>query len=217
ARPHALTLCAMSAPTRPEPGPERDAGPPAEVLGGGSSGPRLRERWTALPARLQRLAAAGAGLAALAVLGAYALATRPGPAPPAAVPYPIHSTEFSFLGIEPPEAGDSGFDARLTATSKTGASLVGVTQGYSGLKLSVHPALPLRLPADQPTRVTVRFKVVRCTGLPLNAGLPSLHVTLRNTRAIQDYSSIPGGTYAAELSRALRTICEPAAEAAPGA
>lgn len=207
----------MSAPTRPEPGPERDPAPPAEVLGGGSAGPRLSERWAALPARFRQRTAAGAGLAVLAVLGAYALATRPEPEPPAAVPYPIHSTHFSFLGIETPKLGDNTFDVQLTATSETGASLEKITQGYGGLRLSVHPALPLRLPGGQPTRVTVRFEVVRCAGLPVDASLPSLRVTLRNTRAIQDYSSILGGTYAAELSRALRTICEPAPAAAPGA
>ncbi|MFF0726543.1 hypothetical protein [Streptomyces sp. NPDC004134] len=207
----------MSAPTRPEPGPEPDSGPPAEVLGGGSAGPRLGERWTALPPRSRRLAAAGAGLAVLAAVGVYALATRPEPEPPAPVPYPIQSTHFSFLGIETPKAGDSVFDAQLMATSDSGASLEKITQGYSGLKLSVRPALPLDLAQGQPTRVTVRFEVVRCAGLPLDASLPSLRVTLRNTRAIQDYSSILGGTYAAELSRALRTICEPAPRAAPGA
>lgn len=207
----------MSAPTRPEPGPEPDPGAPVEVLGDGSAGPRPGERWAALPARSRRLTVAGAGLAALAVLGVYALATRPEPEPPAAVPYPIHSTVFSFLGIETPKAGDNTFDAQLTATSDTGAALEKITQGYSGLKLSARPALPLRLPQGQPTRLTVRFEVVRCAGLAFDAGLPSLRVTLRNTRAIQDYSSIPGGTYAAELSRALRTICEPAPGAAPGA
>ncbi|MFW6689783.1 hypothetical protein [Streptomyces sp. MAR4 CNX-425] len=206
----------MSAPARPEPGPEPDPAPPAEVLGGGSAGPRLGERWAALPARRRRRTAAGAGLAALAVLGAYALATRPEPELPAAVPYPIHSTDFSFVRIEAPKAGDTAFDAQLTAVSETGASLEKITQGYGGLELSAHPPLPLRLPQGQPTRVTVRFEVVRCAGLPLDAGLPSLHVTLRNARAIQDYSSIPGDTYAAELSRALRTICEPARKAARG-
>lgn len=164
-----------------------------------------------------RLAAVGTGLAVLAAAGVYALATRPEPEPPAPVPYPIQSTHFSFLGIETPKAGDNVFDARLMATSDSGASLEKITQGYSGLKLSVRPALPLALAEGQPTRVTVRFEVVRCAGLPLDARLPSLRVTLRNTRAIQDYSSILGGTYAAELSRALRTICEPAPRAAPGA
>lgn len=207
----------MSPPTRPEPDPEPDPGPPAEVIGGGSAGPRLSERWTALPPRSRRVAVAGAGLAALAVLGAYALATRPEPEPAALAPYPLQSTDFSFLGIHTPKAGETFFDAQLMATSDSGASLEKITQGYSGLKLSVRPALPLELPEGRPTRVTVRFEVVRCAGLPLDASLPSLRVTLRNTRAIQDYSSILGGTYAAELSRALRTICEPAERAAPGA
>jgi hypothetical protein len=214
---YALTLSAMSAPTRPEPGPEPEQGPPAEVLGGGSAGPRLSERWTALPSRSRRLAGAVAGLAVLAVLGVYALATRPEPEPAALVPYPIQTTDFSFLGIETPKPGDTTFAAQLMATSDSDASLEKITQGYSGLKLSVRPALPLDLAEGQPTRVTVRFEVVRCAGLPLDARLPSLRVTLRNTRAIQDYSSILGGTYAAELSRALRTICEPAPRAAPGA
>ncbi|WBB60000.1 hypothetical protein O7599_31375 [Streptomyces sp. WMMC500] len=207
----------MSAPTRPEPGPEPDPGPPAEILGGGSAEPRLGERWTALPPRSRRLAATGAGLAALAALGAYVLATRPEPEPPAPVPYPIQSTDFSFLGIETPKTGDTAFDAQLIATSDSGASLEKITQGYGGLKLSARPPLPLRLPEGQPIRVTVRFEVTECAGLPLDASLPSLRVTLRNTRAIQDYSSILGATYAAELSRALRTICEPAPRAAPGA
>ncbi|WP_407564255.1 hypothetical protein [Streptomyces sp. 184] len=206
----------MTAPTRPDPGPEPDPGPPAEVLGGGSAGPRLGERWTALPPRSRRLAVAGAGLAALAVLGTYLLATRPEPEPAPPVPYPIQSTDFAFLGIETPKAGDTTFDAQLTATSDTGASLEKITQGYGGLKLSVRPSLPLLLPEGQPTRVAVRFAVVRCAGLPLDASLPSLRVTLRNKRAIQDYSSILGGTYAAELSRALRTICEPTPRAASG-
>ncbi|NGN64708.1 hypothetical protein G5C51_12450 [Streptomyces sp. A7024] len=197
-----------------------DAPPEPEVLG--HDEPRLTDRWTALPDRTRRSVIITAGLLLLAGLTGYGLATRPATPVPTVpteslMPYPLQSTELHYVEIDGPISGQKVFHVRLTAESSTGAALTHVTQGYDGLHLKAGPPLPIKLPPGQKVKFTVTFEVEQCAGVPLNASMAFLDVTLRNTRAIQVYSAILGDRYATDLSAALRALCEhPKRAASPG-
>ncbi|WP_419994070.1 hypothetical protein [Streptomyces boninensis] len=199
-----------------------DAPPEPEVIG--HDEPRLVDRWTALPGRIRRLLLLTGGLLLVVGLIGYGLATRraAAPGPPRVpartpVPYPLQSTELRYIKIDGPIAGEKVFHVRMTAKSSTGASITRVTQGYDGLRLKIGPPVPIELPQGQNVKFTVTFEARLCRGVPLHARMAYLDVTLRNTRAIQAYSAILGDRYAADLSTALRALCEhPNRSASPG-
>jgi hypothetical protein len=186
----------------------QDAEP--DILQAGGAGPRLSERWAAIPRRIRRVAGAGAAVVLLAALGGYALAFRPGPPPPPPPPWPSQSSDITYAGVvEGPDRTGRRFAflLRAEATTSTPVTIEDIRQGYEALSLSVSPRLPITLTPGQPRRITVRITVRRCSGLPLDARLPFLDVTLRNKRAGQDVSEILGAAYADDLSRALRASC----------
>ncbi|WP_128377760.1 hypothetical protein [Streptomyces cavernae] len=78
-----------------------------------------------------------------------------------------------------------------------------------GLRTPHPPRRLVHRPRWNPHRISVRITVATCAGLPLNADLPFLDVTLRNMRAIQRHTFIFSGTFARDLSRLLHTACDP--------
>ncbi|MGP3921733.1 hypothetical protein [Streptomyces sp. 8N616] len=191
---------------------ERDGEPdPAapELLEAGGEAPRLSERWAALPHRTRLAVRAALAAALLVAAGGYALASRPGAPPP--VPWPGAASHIGYAGIaEAPDPADRSvaFALRAEATKGTPVTIEAIHQGYDTLELSVSPRLPITLSSGHPRRLVVRMTVLRCSGVPIDARLPFLDVTLRNDRAIQDVSEILGEAYADDLSRSLRTICD---------
>ena len=188
---------------RPEP---RDA--PPDLLETGDDRPRLGERWAAVPRRTRLIASAGLLMALPAAAGIRAL-THPAAAGPPA-PWPVHATDITYTGISRPADRQSrsfSFTLRAEATSRTPVTVEAVRQGYRDVRARVTPGLPTTLRSGHPRRITVTMTVRSCDGLPLDASLPFLDVTLRNTRARQEISQILGDAYAHDLSRSLRTIC----------
>ncbi|MFG2633082.1 Tat pathway signal sequence domain protein [Streptomyces sp. NPDC048362] len=159
-------------------------------------------------------------LVALAVLlgGAGALfATRPRPAPPpsaprpAQVPYPAQAVAVTFLDGRRTPAGapprSFSFAVLVSVESGPPVTVTRVTQPYDGLSLRTDPVVPFRTKAGSARKITITMHVTHCRGVPMNAGLPFLDVTLRNTRAIQIHGFILGSRYARHLSRALKVAC----------
>lgn len=187
---------------------QRDAKP--DILEAGDPAPRLSERWAALPRRARRAAGAGAALVLLATAGGYVLASRPGPPPPPPPPWPGLSTDITYAGVvRPPDRSDRSFAflLRAEATTSTPVTIDRIRQSYETLSLSVRPRPPITLDPGHPRDITVTLTVRRCSGLPLDARLPFLDVTLRNKRAVQDFSEILGDDYTRDLSRSLRELC----------
>lgn len=199
---------------RPTPPPR----PPADLLEAGDDHrPRLGERWAALPRRIRIAAVAATTTAAALAAGALLTTGTPGtpdrpnsPMPPA--PWPIHATDITYTGLTgraDPTTRTFAFTLRAEATSRTPVTVETVRQGYRGLRLDVTPGPPIALRAGRPQRITVTVTVRSCDGIPLDAALPFLDVTLRNARARQEISQILGTAYAQDLSRSLRHICRP--------
>jgi hypothetical protein len=193
-------------------------GPPEryEVLTGADDRPRLRERWAALPRRA-RLVATLVTVAALGVATAlYGWSLRP-PSPPGPphvpVPYPAQATAFTFERLRSGDPGGRDFTVELRATVRGPAPVTvhGVTQGYAGLRVALDEGTPVRITAQRPRTLVLRAHVTSCRGIPADAGWPFLDITLRNARARQVQSVIPGERYARALGRTLRTVCEPTA------
>jgi hypothetical protein len=193
----------MTTPVAPEPGADSgDRQAPVEVIG--EDAVRLHERWALLPRGFRATCLSAVAVLLIAAGVGYFLASRP---EPPLMAQPLHSTKFTYVGIRDPEPHEKTFLADFTVLSETGAELEKITQGYEALALRSRPLLPLALPRDEATRLTVQFRVKRCAEVPLDAALPFLDVTVRNKRAIQVFSKIPGEEYAADLSRALRSLC----------
>ncbi|MGW7515627.1 hypothetical protein ACWGJ2_08530 [Streptomyces sp. NPDC054796] len=183
-----------------------------EVLAAGDESRRLHERWEALPRRVRRTAVTALGLALLAAATGYALAVRPGPphAPPRArAPYPAQAVSVSFSRISDVSPDEGTFTIELLASTTSPVSVERVTQGYESLDLTSASPHPVEVTAYSPKKLILRARIISCRGLPIDAGMPFLEVTLRNTRAVQDFSVIPGERYAHELTRVFRTVCGP--------
>ncbi|MGW3292050.1 hypothetical protein ACWDR3_46280 [Streptomyces sp. NPDC001002] len=217
-------------PVEPVNGPEADES--HDVIG--SDAPRLTDRftnrrpagslaghWGALPPGTRR-AVLAAGAIALAAAGVVLLPTAGAPdraEPPEPLPYPANVTVWEYLGrVDTPVAPPTP-DAR--ATSGLFRFAVSVDHGppvtlrvdgaaFPGLTAHVAPERSFTVHAGAPRRIAVEISVSDCSGLPRNAELPFLDVTLRNTRAIQRHSFIFDGGYARDLSELLHGACGPA-------
>lgn len=194
-------------------------GSPPDLLDTGDDRPPIGERWAAVPRRTRLVAAACLLLALLAAAVTPALLEPGTPTPPAPpAPWPIHATDITYTGVTRPADRTSrsfAFTLRAEATSSTPVTLESLRQGYRALRTDVTPGLPTTLRAGHPRRITVTMTVRSCDGLPIDASLPFLDVTLRNTRARQEVSQILGAAYAHDLTRSLRTICRPTPRPTP--
>lgn len=175
--------------------------------------PAARRRLTG---RRRRAALASAVAAALLAGGGYLYATRPQPAPtpPPAVtppPYPSQAVDLLYLSEtashDPAETGGFRFDVLLSVLSGPPVTVTRISQPYAGLTVASSPPPPFRTEAGSARKITITLRVADCAKVPGNAGLPFLDVTLRNKRAIQTHSFIPGERYAQHLSEALQVAC----------
>ncbi|QTD97880.1 Tat pathway signal sequence domain protein [Streptomyces cyanogenus] len=176
---------------------------------------RTRTALAAWYVRHRRIALALAAAAVLLGGGGYLYATRPQqPHPerrPAQVPYPAQVVDVTYLDARPPPAGapprSFSFAVLVSVASGPPVTVTRVSQPYAGLSLTTEPPAPFRTRADSARKITITMHVTDCEKAPRSAGLPFLDVTLRNTRAIQTQSFIPGARYAQDLSHALEVAC----------
>ncbi|MFD1657409.1 Tat pathway signal sequence domain protein [Streptomyces caeni] len=161
--------------------------------------------------RHRRAALTAAAVAALFAGGGYLYATRPQKPPPPPPPYPSQAIDFTYLNrdVTPRDAPPGSFSLALAVSVRSGppVTVTRITQPYAGLSLTSAPSTPFRTTADSPRKITITLHVTECGNVPKNAGLPFLDVTLRNTRAIEVHSFIPGPRYAHDLSEALHAAC----------
>ncbi|MCI3270459.1 hypothetical protein [Streptomyces cylindrosporus] len=178
----------------------------------GADAPRLTDRWPAVSPRVRRNAL-GAGVIA-AVTAVALLAPQAGSPdharPPEPMPYPANVTDWHYLGLGAPlgsraTAGSFRFD--VSVDSGPPVTLTVLDAAFPGLVAHATPRPAFTVPAGTTRRVTVEISVSDCSGLPPNADLPFLDVTLRNTRAIQHHSFIFGGAYARDLSTLFHRAC----------
>ncbi|KQV19150.1 MULTISPECIES: hypothetical protein [unclassified Kitasatospora] len=153
-------------------------------------------------------------LAALSIAGITLVALRaldrpapPADAPPPLAPFPAQVTRLTYRSVSAGEPGSFSILMSVEVAGSYPVELIGLTQPYPGLRVSAHRGLPYEVTAGQSAPLTLDYRVQDCAGLPLDAGLPYLDVTLRNTRAIQTISQIPGDGYALALSRQLHIAC----------
>ncbi|MFF4032387.1 hypothetical protein ACFYZ2_22020 [Streptomyces sviceus] len=211
-------------PVEPVDSPER--GESHDVIG--ADGPRLTDRWNAwwrgLPPRVRRAALATTAITLLAagVLVPRALSGDQHPEPDRApVPWPANVTAWRYLGPaglpEPPGTHRTSGRFRFAVDVHSGTPVTLQVTGAAFTGLTAH-ALPDAFTVRPGTtrRVTVEVAVSDCSGLPLNADLPFLDVTLRNTRAIQHHSFIFGRAYSRDLFRLLRDACATTSAPQPG-
>ncbi|KOX00084.1 hypothetical protein [Streptomyces sp. NRRL B-3648] len=168
-------------------------------------------------ARHRRIVIALAAAAVLLGGGGYLYATRPQQPPPhpprgpAQAPYPAQVVDVTYLDARTPPPGapprSFGFAVLMSVASGPPVTVTRVGQPYAGLALTTEPPAPLRIRAHTARKITITMHVTECEKAPRDAGLPFLDVTLRNTRAIQTQSFIPGPRYAQDLSHALEVAC----------
>ncbi|MFJ9243290.1 hypothetical protein [Streptomyces sp. NPDC101776] len=178
-----------------------------EVIGGDS--PRPTDRWHTLPPRTRR-AVLAAGTVAVVAVGVVLLPPRPqaDPAPP--VPWPANITEWRYTGLAqttdtPTTTGFFRFAVTVDSGPPVAVRVIGAA--FDGLIAQAVPDPSFTVRAGTTRRVTVEISVSDCSGLPLNADLAFLDVTLRNTRAIQSHSFIFGSAYSKDLSQLLHRAC----------
>ncbi|MGH3325891.1 MAG: hypothetical protein ACRDOV_15920, partial [Streptomyces sp.] len=137
---------------------------------------------------------------------------RPPAAEPAAkpVPYPAQAARITFTQLTPGDPERRTFTVELQAAAASPLEVLGVTQGYEAVDLQLAHRAPVDVAPGSPRKLILRARVTDCDDVPLRARSPFLDVTLRNTRARQDLSVIPGERYARALTHAFRTLCEPA-------
>ncbi|MBK3568230.1 MULTISPECIES: hypothetical protein [unclassified Streptomyces] len=181
-----------------------------EVIGGDP--PHLTDRWHTLSPRARR-AVLAAGAAAVLGIGTILLlpadsARQTDPRPLA--PWPANVTSWRYIGLA--QTTDSptttGFFRFAVAVESGPAVTLRVTgAAFNGLTAQAVPEPSFTVHTGATRRVTVEISVSDCSGLPLNADLAFLDVTLRNTRAIQRHSFIFGDSYSKDLSQLLHRAC----------
>ncbi|MEU1474964.1 hypothetical protein ACFYZ8_30850 [Streptomyces sp. NPDC001668] len=202
-----------------EPVDSPESGESYDVIG--ADGPRLTDRWSARwrgmapRARRATQAAVATALLAAGILVPRTLTEDPHPAPePTPAPWPANVTAWRYLGSadlpETPGTHPTTGRFRFAVDVHSGPPVTLRVTGAAFTGLTAH-ALPAAFTVHAGTtrRVTVEISVSDCSGLPLNADLPFLDVTLRNTRAIQHHSFIFGRAYSNDLFRLLRGACAP--------
>ncbi|MFF4338726.1 Tat pathway signal sequence domain protein [Kitasatospora sp. NPDC001540] len=128
--------------------------------------------------------------------------------PPQTVPFPSQAARVTYVG--PVAGGPEAFALEL-AVHNTGPGpldVLEVRQGYRGVTVLVAGWLPRTVPPGGTVSLRVDLRVTDCSGAPADATFPFLDVTLRNTRAIETVSQIPGDAYARDLSAALHSACD---------
>ncbi|MGW2424575.1 Tat pathway signal sequence domain protein [Streptomyces sp. NPDC001709] len=175
---------------------------------------RIRSALAARYARHRRATLAVTAAAALLAGGGYLYATRPKPPPPPPqppTPYPAQVVDMSYTGGAATAADAAprsfSFVVLLSVESGPPVTVTRVTQPYAGLALVTDPRTPFRTKAGSSRKITITMHVTQCGKVPMDAGMPFLDVTLRNTRAMQIHSYILGSRYAQHLSQALKVAC----------
>ncbi|MGP4008914.1 hypothetical protein [Streptomyces sp. 4N124] len=191
----------------------------------GSDRTRRAEHWSARWARLSpktRKAALGAAAIALVAAGILvppALTPEDRAEPQdTPVPWPANVTTWRYLGLATPHkpgATSGRFLFAVTVDHGPPVSLEVSGTAFDGLTAHAVPWPSFLVPGGTTLRIAVEVSVSDCSGVPLNADLPFLDVTLRNTRAIQHHSFIFGGAYSHDLSRLLQGACAPIPAAPP--
>ncbi|MFD8482494.1 hypothetical protein [Kitasatospora sp. NPDC059673] len=128
--------------------------------------------------------------------------------PPPALPFPSQATRFEYGGPLPAWQDSFALSLRVHNTSAGPVDVLGVSQGYRGLSVVVSGWLPQTVPPGQTVSLRVGLRVTDCSAAPADAGMPFLDVTLRNARAMETVSEIPGDAYARDLSAALHATCD---------
>ncbi|MFJ8190265.1 Tat pathway signal sequence domain protein [Streptomyces sp. NPDC096094] len=173
--------------------------------------PRTSARRRGRPARYyerHRRAVLATTVAVVALAGGgYLYASRPQPPPPAPPPHPSQAVDLRYLDAVPAPGDDFGFAVRLSVRTGPPVTVTRLDQPYDGISMTSSPAAPFQTKAHSARKIIVTLRVTECAKAPRNLALPFLHVTLRNTRAIQAHSFILGTHYAQDLSRALEVAC----------
>lgn len=185
----------------------------------GVDGPRLTDRWTAhwagLPARTRKTTLATGVITAIAaaVLVPHALTPDHTDTLENPVPWPANVTAWHYLDSAPPagsQATSGRFRFAVSVHNGPPVTVRVIGAAFTGLTAHATPEPDFTVRAGTTRRITVEISVSDCSDLPLNAHLPFLDVTLRNTRAIQPHSFIFGDAYARDLSELLHGACNPA-------
>ncbi|USQ87721.1 Tat pathway signal sequence domain protein [Streptomyces phaeoluteigriseus] len=126
-------------------------------------------------------------------------------------PFPSQVVEVEYLGplSVPPGTRPRTFALEVLLRVESGPPVTAtrLAQPYAGIFLTSAPRTPFRTTAGSARKIVITMHVTDCENVPTDAGLPFLDVTLRNARAIQDHSFIPGSRYAQDLSQALQVAC----------
>ncbi|NGN67390.1 hypothetical protein G5C51_26230 [Streptomyces sp. A7024] len=182
----------------------------------GDDAQRLTDRWTTLPIRVRRAVVAGLSLL-LVGLGMYEMCRPDGPKPQAApTAHPLRpvATRLDVEDVVGPDLGRRSLKVRLKAVATTKTVITDVKPSEAGIRVSVRPKLPLRLPSGKRTGFTLTLEVRRCASGAVAARPFRLAVTVRSAWAIQVRSPIPSGRIASELDTALRVLCRPSSTSA---
>ncbi len=199
-----------------EPVNSPDAQETYEVIGADT--PRFTDRLAGPVAALRRAVLGTVALAA-ATAGVIVLLPPKQSTPPTtltAVPWPANVTTFRYTGLAATfDSAPTNGLFRFAVTVRGGPPVTLRVTGaaFDGLTARISPAETSTVDAGTTRRITVQISVVDCASLPLDAGLPFLDVTLRNTRAMQRHSFIFGGAFPHDLSELLQ---RPAIRCPPG-
>ncbi|MEV6169931.1 hypothetical protein AB0L99_17105 [Streptomyces sp. NPDC051954] len=177
---------------------------------------RLTHQWNRLSPRARKAVLAAA--AVVTVAAALLVPRSLNSAPSSPVPWPANVTTWRYLGLATPHKPGATSDRFLFAvTVEHGPPVTLQVSGtaFDGLTAHAVPWTSFLVPGGTTLRIAVEISVSDCSGVPLNADLPFLDVTLRNTRAIQHHSFIFGGGFSRDLTRLLRSTCDQAI-AGPG-
>ncbi|MGZ3098580.1 Tat pathway signal sequence domain protein [Streptomyces sp. H72] len=171
------------------------------------STPRRRGRPARYYGRHRRAILATTAAVTVLTGGGYLYATRPQPPPAPPPPHPSQVVDVDYLHAVPGPRDAFRFAVRLSVRSGPPVTVTRLDQPYDGITMTASPAAPSRTKAHSARKIIVTLRVTECEKAPRNLALPFLHVTLRNTRAIQAHSYILGPHYARDLSHALQVAC----------
>jgi hypothetical protein len=125
------------------------------------------------------------------------------------MPYPAQAVRITFDRLDVSDRARRTFTVELRARATTPLTVLDVDQGYEAVDLGLAAQPPLTVEPGTPRTLRLEAKVTNCDRVPLRARSPFLNVTLRNDRARQELSVIPGERYADALTHAFRTLCGP--------
>ncbi|MFI5527909.1 Tat pathway signal sequence domain protein [Kitasatospora sp. NPDC051853] len=131
----------------------------------------------------------------------------PARAAPPPVPYPAQVARLTVPAEGRAEGRHLSVAAELRVEGAAPVDLLAVGQPYPGISLSVRGGLPLTAAAGRPLLLRLEYDLTDCSTVPVGVELPYVDVTLRNTRAIQTVSQIPGALYAETLAHWLDSAC----------